>query len=186
MSTILERDLGGVTRHRITVEQYHRMGSLDFFAGGERIELVEGEIVDMAPIGSRHAAMVNQLVEALITTLAGQTQVSIQGPLRLDAFTEVQPDIMLLRLRADFYAEQTPGAADALLVVEVADATLRYDLGTKFDLYARHGIRHYWVVDAATGGLRRFTADGHGGYAEQTPLKIEGNEWLSAVMETLV
>ena len=142
-----------ITRHRLNVEQYHRMSEAGVFEPDARVELIEGEIIDMAPIGSRHFSAVSRLNRMLVEATGSRAVVSIQQSLRLDRFTEPEPDIAVLKPRDDFYAEALPTGADALLVIEVADSTIAFDLRTKARLYATHGVLTYWVVD-----LPRLTA----------------------------
>jgi len=133
-------------RHAITVDEYARMGEAHIFAQNARLELMEGEIVEMAPIGSAHAAVVN-ILDALLGELAPRAIVSVQNALVLNERSAPQPDVVLLRGRADWYYASRPTPGDVLLVVEVADTTLRYDLQVKRPLYARAGIAELWVVD---------------------------------------
>ncbi len=133
-------------RHAITVEEYARMGEAHVFAPQARLELMEGEIVEMAPIGSAHAAVVNTL-DTLLREVAPRAIVSVQNSLVLSERSAPQPDVVLLRPRADRYYTSHPTAADALLVVEVADTTLEYDLQVKRSLYARAGVVELWIVD---------------------------------------
>lgn len=116
-------------------------------AEDERIELVEGEIVAMAPIGSRHLGCVNFLTRQLSKALDGLAIVSVQNPVSLDDFSEPQPDLAVLRFRSDDYREAVPTAADVLLLIEVADASLDFDRRVKVPLYASAGIPEVWVVD---------------------------------------
>jgi Uma2 family endonuclease len=134
-------------RHRLTVEEYHRMGETGVLAPDARVELIEGEIIDMAPIGSRHASVVNRLNDLLTLAVRGRAIVQVQGPVRLSDRSEPEPDLALLKPRADYYRDALPTAADVLLVIEVADSTQRYDRTVKAPLYARHGISELWVVD---------------------------------------
>ncbi|MBI3156730.1 MAG: Uma2 family endonuclease [Burkholderiales bacterium] len=138
-------------RHRLTVAQYHRMGEAGVLMPGARVELVEGEVVEMAPIGSRHAAAVKRLISMFSGLVADRTQLAAQAPLRLDDQSEPQPDLMLLAPREDFYAAAHPRPADVLLLVEVADTTSRYDREVKLPLYARHGVAEVWLVDLDEG-----------------------------------
>jgi Uma2 family endonuclease len=142
-------------RHSITVTEYVRMGEAHVFAHDARLELMEGEIVEMAPIGSAHAAVVNTLA-ALLREVAPRAMVSVQCPLVLGERSAPQPDVMLLRPRADRYYNSHPVAADALLVVEVADTTLDYDLEVKRPLYARAGVAELWIVDICRRELHVF------------------------------
>jgi Uma2 family endonuclease len=155
-----------VTRHRITVEEYYRMAEVGLLAPDARVELIEGEIIDMAPIGSRHAATVNTLARLLNEAVGAQAIVSIQAPIRLDPRNEPQPDLALLRPRPDRYSASHPAAADVLLVIEVSDTTLRYDRGVKVPLYARHGIPEVWIVDLENGLLHFFRSPAGDAYAD--------------------
>jgi Uma2 family endonuclease len=120
----------------------------------DRVELIDGEIIDMAPIGSPHAGSVNLIAQAFAAPFGlKRVVVSVQNPLRLDALNEPQPDLMLLRPREDGYRAAHPTAADVLLLVEVADSSLAYDRTTKLPLYARHGVPEIWIVDLAGGAV---------------------------------
>lgn len=146
-------------RHRLTVDEYHRMAEAEVFAAEDRIELIEGDLIDMAPIGQGHAAIVGGLLEALFLACAGRAHVWCQNPIRLNHANEPQPDLAVLRRRADFYATgERPGPADVLLLVEVADSSLRFDRTVKLPLYARAGIAEVWIVD-----LKRRVVDVHSG-----------------------
>jgi Uma2 family endonuclease len=142
-------------RHSITVTEYVRMGEAHVFAHDARLELMEGEIVEMAPIGSAHAAVVDSL-DTLLREVAPRAMVRVQGPLVLGERSAPQPDVMLLRPRADRYYNSHPAAADALLVVEVSDTTLQYDLKVKRPLYARAGVPELWIVDIERRELHVF------------------------------
>ncbi len=143
-----------LTRHRLTVADYYRMGEAGIFAPDARVELIEGEIIDMAPIGTRHGSAVKRL-NALLTAAVGPRAVgSVQDPLCLSDLSEPEPDLMLLKPRADFYADAHPSAADVLLLIEVADTSARYDREIKLPLYARHGVPEVWIVDLEARLLR--------------------------------
>lgn len=144
------------SRHLISVDAFHRMGEAGVLGPADRVELIDAEIIDMSPIGVMHAAIVARLASHFSQRLGATAVVWCQNPLRLDEVSEPQPDITILRPRADFYTTSHPGPADVLLVIEVADTSLAYDLGTKVPLYARHGIPEVWVIDAATRRTRVF------------------------------
>jgi Uma2 family endonuclease len=133
-------------RHAITVGEYFRMGEAHVFAHDARLELMEGEIVDMAPISSAHAAVVCRL-DTLLREVAPGAIVRVQSPLVLGERSAPQPDVMVLRPGADRYFNSHPVAADALLLVEVADTTLDYDFQVKRPLYAWAGLTELWIVD---------------------------------------
>jgi Uma2 family endonuclease len=131
----------------ISAGEYERMGEAGIFPPGARLELIEGDIYEMSPIGSPHAACVKYL-NRVLSELSGKTFiVGTQDPIRLDDFSEPQPDLTLLRWRADFYRGAHPTPADVLLVVEVADTTVVTDRTIKIPLYARAGILEAWVVN---------------------------------------
>jgi Uma2 family endonuclease len=153
-------------RHRLTVAQYHRMAEAGVLAPDARVELLEGEVVEMAPIGTRHAAAVKRLNQLLSAAAGTAAVVAVQDPLHLDAQSEPQPDLMLLRPRADFYASAHPGPADVLLLVEVADTTSRYDREVKVPLYAEHGVPEVWVIDLEQNLVHLLRQPAQGRYTE--------------------
>lgn len=164
MSAVLER-----VRHRVTVDEFHKMGEAGIFMEDDRVELIDGEMVDMAPIGSRHASVVKRLTNLLATLAQGRAIVSAQDPLRLALHSEPEPDLMLLKPRADFYSEAHPGAEDVFLLIEVCDTTVRYDREVKLPLYARHGVAEVWLIDleARTVEICRMPQPEAGDYAER-------------------
>jgi Uma2 family endonuclease len=132
------------------------------------VELIEGEIIDMAPIGSRHAAAVNLLAKRLIDAVGEGAVVSIQAPVQLSGRSEPQPDIAILRPRKDRYASSHPTAADVILVIEVSDTTLQFDRDTKAKLYARHGVPELWIVDLNSRQMNILRAPRRGEYQESS------------------
>lgn len=150
-------ELAPVTRHRLTVDQYYRMAETGVLAPDARVELIEGDVIDMAPMGSRHYAAVSRLNRLLVQATSDHAMIAVQSPLRLGPYSEPEPDVAVLRPRGDFYGSGLPTAQDALLVIEVADSTAAYDLRLKSRLYARHGVPVYWVVEVGAGVLHTFT-----------------------------
>ncbi len=142
------------------------MIAVGILAEDERVELLEGAIYPMSPIGSWHAACINRLVAFLVKTLGQRVIVSPQNPIRLSDESEPQPDIAVLRPREDFYAGALPRSEDVLLVVEVAEASLFFDRAVKLPLYARAGIPEVWLVDLKHEVVERHTRPLHGRYAE--------------------
>lgn len=135
-----------VPRVRFTVEDYYRMAEAGILSAEDRVELIEGEVREMAPIGPLHAGIVNRLA-ALLHQRMGEEVIGVQNPVRLDEHNEPQPDVSVLRSREDYYTRSHPSPQDVLLLVEVADRTLDYDPGEKLPLYALAGIPEVWVVD---------------------------------------
>jgi Uma2 family endonuclease len=138
-----------VQRRLFTVDEYHRMGDAGVFGPEDRVELLDGEIIEMSPIGSAHAGCVNALASLLGERLRKQAIVAVQNPFVLGRFSEPQPDLCLLRPRADFYRRSHPEPGDIFLVVEVAAASLPYDRGRKRPAYAAGGVPELWIVDLA-------------------------------------
>ena len=146
-----------LARHRLNVDEYYRMADAGILGEDDRVELIDGELIDMAPIGQDHAATVNGLTHALVMACNGKAIVSVQNPVRLDRFNEPQPDFAVSRLRADNYRlHGHPGPADVLLLVEVADSSLRFDKKVKLPLYARAGIGEVWIVNLAQRVLEAY------------------------------
>lgn len=149
---------------RFTVEEYYRMAEAGILKEDDRVELIEGEIVEMSPIGRVHAGIVDRLTHLFVTRVGDVAQVRIQNPLRLDERSEPEPDLTLLVPRPDFYTSGHPRPKDVLLLVEVADSSIEFDREVKIPLYARAGIREVWLVDLNVGTVTVFrdpTADGY-------------------------
>lgn len=142
------------------------MGEAGLFAPEARVELIEGQIVDMTLVGSAHASRVMRLADLLTTQLHAKAVVAVQSPVRLDDRSEPQPDLAVLRYREDFYAAAHPGPADILLLVEVADTTTHFDREVKIPLYARHGIPEVWLLDLETGAMEVYREPQAGAYRE--------------------
>jgi Uma2 family endonuclease len=136
-----------IERYRFTTADYHRLAEAGILGEDERVELIEGEIIRMNPIGPRHSGDVNRLTRLFIRALGDDAVVHIQNPIWLDEHSEPQPDLALLRPRRDFYAAAHPTPADVLLVIEVADSSVAYDRRVKAPLYARSGILEYWLLN---------------------------------------
>jgi len=151
-----------VKRRRFTLDEYHRMGETGILGPDDRVELIEGEIVEMSPIGSRHAGTVARLHHLFSTRLGDRTVVWSQNPLLLVQHqSEPEPDIMLLAPRADFYVARLPEPPDVRLLIEVADSSLPYDRRTKLPLYARAGVTEAWLVDLDAGRLEIHRGTGY-------------------------
>jgi Uma2 family endonuclease len=135
------------TRTRISTNRYQMMVAAGVLTKYDRVELIEGDMLDMAPIGTKHSAITSRLNELFVLAVARSATIVVGGPVNLGEFSEPQPDLMLLKRRADFYSGKIPESADVLLLIEVSDSSLSYDQGIKLGLYARYGVAEYWVVD---------------------------------------
>jgi Uma2 family endonuclease len=151
-------------KHRLTVDDYHKMGAIGILSEEDRVEMIEGEVIDMAPIGSAHAACVRYLLHAFAPQLANAATLDIQNPLQLDEHSEPQPDLMLLKPRPDFYLRAHPQAKDVLLLVEVAESSVAYDREVKIPLYARHQLPEIWLFDLRAQRLDIFLDPSPEGY----------------------
>jgi Uma2 family endonuclease len=162
-----------VKRRPITVSEYHRMGEVGILGEPDRVELIEGELVAMSPIGSYHTGTVNKLNHSLVHAVGDHAIVSVQNPVRLDDHSEPQPDFALLRPRPDFYQDAVARPGDVLLLIEVADSSLNYDRIVKRALYARHTIAEFWIVDLTAGEVEICRDPGPDGY---TAIKRVGRD----------
>ncbi|AFY71286.1 protein of unknown function DUF820 [Thalassoporum mexicanum PCC 7367] len=134
-------------RKLFTVEQYHRMHEVGVLTDADRVELIRGEIIQMSPIGSKHAACVFRLNKLFSDLLGDRVIVGVQSPVVLPTDSEPQPDVCLLRRKDDYYESAHPTPADVYLLVEVADTTIDFDRQTKMPLYAEAGIKELWIVN---------------------------------------
>jgi hypothetical protein len=165
-------------RRRFNVDEYYAMARAGILAEDERVELLDGEIVEMTPIGIRHAACVRRLTDSFTHRFAGRAIVSGQNPVRLDAYCEPEPDVALLRLPRERYDLAHPTPGDVLLIVEVADTSLQRDRGGKLPLYASAGIPEVWIVNVEAREIEiyrqpsgdRYTEVHHLGEGTVTPV----------------
>lgn len=142
-----------VPRHRLTRDEYHRLGEAGILDGDDRVELLEGQLVDMPPIGPRHALAVDAVNDLLPAALAGRAALRVQNPIALDPGSEPAPDIAVVRRPWFGCPNAHPRPDDILLLIEVADTSLPTDRGAKLELYARARIPEFWIVDLTTDGV---------------------------------
>ena len=151
------------------------MAEAGILTPNDHVELIGGDIVDMTPIGSAHAGKTNRLNRLFARAAAdGLALVSVQGPLRLDAWNEPLPDLMLLRPRDDDYQDRHPGAADVLLLVELSDSSLAHDRGTKLALCARFGVPEVWIVDLRGAAVEVYRQPENGLYMQTRSVCADG------------
>jgi Uma2 family endonuclease len=154
-------------RYRFTVREYNRMGEAGILGEGDRVELIEGEIVMMPPIGSRHAACVAYLNHFLVAAAGSEAIVRVQSPIVLDDHSEPEPDFCIAKPRADFYAAAHPAPADVLLLIEVADSSIGFDRGVKVPLYGRAGVPALWIVDLGSQRVFAYSEPSPDGFAQR-------------------
>lgn len=152
------------TRHRFRVEDYQRMVEAGILRPGDRTELIDGEILDVTPIGRRHAAMVNRLDRLFQRALGDRAIVAVQNPIVLDEYSEPQPDIAILLPRPDFYESDLPSPGDVLLLIEIADSSAKPDREQKIPRYAHAGVAEAWLVDLDQQNVRIYSESSPGGY----------------------
>jgi Uma2 family endonuclease len=145
------------TAKRFSLDEYHRLAELGFFHEDDRVELIRGEIIQMAAKGTPHTTCCSNLLEELAILVAGKAKVRCQDPIILPSSSEPEPDFVIVRLRTDNYLSAHPTPLDILLVIEIADSTLKYDQETKLPLYAEAGISDYWIFNLVKNQLETYT-----------------------------
>ena len=168
---------GGTTAtkpHQFTTTDYHRMAAAGILNEDSRVELIRGQIIDMAPIGAPHLNMVNRLTRLLPAILGDLGILSVQNPVRLDDGSEPQPDVAVLKPRPEEYETATPRAADVLLVIEVAETSIDDDRAVKAPLYAGSGIPEYWIVNIVDRVVEVYRQPENGQYLQTRRVGADG------------
>jgi Uma2 family endonuclease len=173
-----------IARRQFNVTEYYRMIEAGILSEQDRVELLDGEIIEMSPIGSRHAACVDRLNHILSRLVGRDVIVRVQNPIRLDNFSEPQPDIALLRSRQDFYAHAHPTPEDVLLVIEVADTSAELDRTIKLPLYAEALIPEAWLVKLQDESIEIFSQPADGSY-KQSQVRRRGEHAISSTVQNL-
>ena len=158
-------------KRRFTADEYHRMAQVGILCEDDRVELIDGEIVVMTAIGNRHVACVSHATRALVRAAGDEAIVQPQGSVRMDLYYEPEPDLVLLRPRADFYSTRHRGPDDVLLIIEVADSSLEYDRDVKAPIYAAAGVPEYWLADLTTNVVWRYSSPERGRYHHVEPCR---------------
>jgi Uma2 family endonuclease len=153
-----------IAKRSFNVAEYYRMAEAGILTENDHVELIEGEIVEMSPAGSRHASCVKRLTNTLVKRIGHLALISVQDPIDLDEYSEPEPDLALLRPREDFYSNGHPTPRDVLLVIEVADSSEKYDREIKVPLYARAGIPETWVASLLTNVIHQYAQPVNGVY----------------------
>ncbi len=166
MTVELLTDSAIASKFKFTTQQYHLMHEAGVFNEGDRLELINGEIKTMSPIGRKHAVCVTRLQELFISRLLGKVQVWSQNPILLDNGSEPQPDLAILKRRQDFYADRLPTPEDILLIIEVADSSIDYDRHEKAPLYASAGIPEMWLFDVNKKAIEGYSQPSALGYKQ--------------------
>jgi len=159
------------TQHRFSVEDYYRMAETGVLRPGKRVELLDGKIIDMSPIGPFHGGLVNRLSRLFNQLSNNRWLVSVQNPLRVDDHSEPEPDVMLLKPAADDYTSRHPQPQDVFLLIEVADSTLEYDRAEKLPVYGRAGVAEVWIVNLPDAAIEVYREPHFTGYSSRTILR---------------
>ena len=170
---------GFYKKHLTNLAEWKKMGEANIFPPESHLELINGEIIETAPIGSNHSGHLNRLNRVLSLLASSQAIISIQNPLQLNDLSEPEPDLMLLKPNADFYSSQHPDSTDVLLLIEVSDNSLSYDQNSKLRLYALHNIPEYWILNVNDTCLEVYRQPYDGLYAEKTTLRAGDRITLS-------
>ncbi|MEO1670959.1 MAG: Uma2 family endonuclease, partial [Cyanobacteria bacterium J06631_2] len=143
-----------VTRKKLfTIDEYHKLVDIGFFTENDRIELIRGEIVEMAPKRTPHSVCNSILWKRLYELIGRQAEIRVQEPITLPSNSEPEPDVIIARKKDDNYLAAHPTVEDIILVIEISDSTLKYDRETKLSLYAEAGINNYWIVNLVDRNL---------------------------------
>jgi Uma2 family endonuclease len=159
-----------VTKRRFTVTEYYQMAQAGILSEDDRVELLEGEIIEMSPISSRHASCVGRLTRLFSKRVGEQVIVWVQNPIRLSEHSEPQPDIALLKMRSDFYSTEHPKPQDVLLLIEVCETSAEFDRRVKVPLYAKAGIPEVWLIDLVQEQIEVYRAPAEQGYGDSRTL----------------
>ena len=170
-----------VPRHRLTRRDYHRMAEAGILGEDDRVELLEGQLIELASIGPRHALAADAATEMLVLAAAGQAVVRVQNPVVLDDTSEPRPDFALLRRPWDGYPHDHPPPADIYPLIEVADSSLGFDRGPKLDSMPQSGIREFWVVDLTTSRVLVHRNPNDGRYCSISSVDMSGTLQVEAL-----
>jgi Uma2 family endonuclease len=157
-------------KHRFSVKEYYRMAETGVLRPDARVELLDGEIIDMSPIGPFHGSITKFLNQFFSAAAQGRWIVSVQDPAQLDDYSEPEPDLMLLKPSADFYGERHPQPQDIFLLVEISDSSLERDQEEKLPAYARSGIAEVWIVNLNEQTIEIYREPHFASYASKTVL----------------
>jgi len=169
-----------VRKRLLNVHHYMKMAEIGLLTEKPKVELINGEIFNMALTGTEHYSVVNQLNMFFVMAVQDRAIVSVQNSLRLGDLSQPEPDLCQLRPCADFYAKQTPEASKVLLLVEVAQSSLHFDSTTKARLYAMHGVEEYWLIDLPNRKLRVFKEPEAEGYGQISTFRASASFWPTA------
>ncbi|MBM4207963.1 MAG: Uma2 family endonuclease [Gammaproteobacteria bacterium] len=173
-------------KHLTDIHEWHKMGEAKIYPPDSHLELIEGEIIEMPPIGFKHAGYLNRLVKLLVKIVPDEIVTSARNPLQLGDLSEPQPDFMLLKPNSDSYSSRLPISEDVLLLIEIADSSLNFDQTQKLRLYALHNIPEYWLLNLNDNCLEVYRKPKGEVFAEKTTLYNGDNITLSQLQELTI
>ncbi len=175
-----------VRKHLTDINEWQKLGDANIFPSESRLELIDGEILEMAPIGCNHSGHLNRINKLFTVLTADCADTSVQNPLQLGDLSEPEPDFMLLKPTADFYCSRHPNADDVLLLIEVADSSLSFDQNQKLRLYARHNIPEYWLLNLKDSCIEVYRQPHEDVYGEKTTLRVGDTITLSQLNQLTI
>lgn len=153
-----------LARRLIHADEYYRMAEAGILTENDRVELIHGEIIEMSPIGKKHASMVDRLNNTISTIVRSTAIIRVQGPIRVNDLNEPEPDLTILKPKDDYYADAHPGPKDVLIVIEVTDTTYEYDHEIKLPLYASSEIPEFWLINLNKNEIEVYSSPAKGAY----------------------
>ncbi len=170
-------------KHLTNLDEWKRLGEANIFPPGSRLELINGEIIEMAPIGSHHASHLKRLINVFSPLSQSSAIIAAQDPVQLGDLSEPEPDFMLLKPSSDFYYKNHPITSDVYLLIEIADKSLKFDQTQKLRLYALHNIPEYWLLNVNSACVEVYLQPIDGAYAEKTTLRSGDKITLSQLKD---
>lgn len=157
--------------HRFNVTEYYRMAETGVLRPGARVELLDGKIIDMSPIGPFHGGVTDYLNELFVAASKGRWRTRVQNSLRLDDHSEPQPDLVLAKAAPDYYRKRHPEPAEVYLLIEISDTSLETDLADKLPAYGRAGVPEVWIVNLNELSVEVYRGPNFTGYGSKTILR---------------
>jgi Uma2 family endonuclease len=174
------------TTHRFSVKDYYRMAEVGVLEPDARVELLNGQVIDCFRNTPLHAAVKRRLSEPFYALPENACIVSVSNPVRLDEFSEVQPDVMLIKYRDDYYSRQHPGPDDVFVIMEIADESLDFDREEKLPAYGRAGISEIWIVNLTEHTIEIYREPNFTGYTSKTILRVGEQAKVQAFPDVVV
>lgn len=166
-------------KHLTTIDEWLRLGAARIFPPESRVELIDGEIFEMAPIGIQHASCVMRLTHLFAPMIDERAIINVQNPLQLGDLSAPQPDFMLLKPSLDFFRSRYPRASDVLLLIEISDTSVDFDRTRKLRLYAMHGVPEYWLVNLQDNCVELYCHPRADAYEQKSTLRVGDSITLS-------